>query len=60
MEIKCPYCQRKFELNFKCKRCSHEWTPRSNKPPRVCPKCKSPYWDRERIRLVKKGEKIKL
>lgn len=26
-------------------RCGHEWIPRGEKP-RVCPKCKSPYWDR--------------
>jgi hypothetical protein len=27
-------------------RCGHEWLPRSGEKPRVCPKCKSPYWDR--------------
>jgi hypothetical protein len=28
----------------------HEWVPRINgdAEPRVCPKCKSPYWDRPR------------
>ncbi len=30
-----------------CKRCGHHWYPRTAKDPRVCPKCKSPYWDRE-------------
>lgn len=31
---------------YKCERCGHEWIPRENtKKPRVCPKCKSPYWD---------------
>jgi len=31
---------------FKCERCSHKWIPYDiNKKPRVCPKCKSPYWD---------------
>lgn len=29
---------------FRCERCGHEWIPRKNKI-RVCPKCKSPYWD---------------
>jgi len=38
----------------RCYRCGHEWRPRSLKPvDRVCPKCKSPYWDRPRKR--KKG-----
>ena len=27
-------------------RCGHEWVPRDSKEPKVCPKCKSPYWDR--------------
>ena len=27
-----------------CKRCGHTWTPRKEEV-RICPKCKSPYWD---------------
>lgn len=31
----------------RCYRCSYEWRPNdSAKMPRVCPNCKSPYWDR--------------
>ena len=33
---------------YRC-RCGHEWVPRDLRqasPPRVCPKCKSPNWDR--------------
>ena len=34
---------------FQCERCQHVWVPRNiDEPPRVCPKCKSPYWDRPR------------
>ena len=34
-------------LGNRCYRCTHEWRPNDiNKPPRVCPKCKSPYWDK--------------
>lgn len=34
---------------FKCERCSHEWIPHNiNNKPTVCPKCKSPYWDKPR------------
>ena len=34
---------------YRCERCQHEWLPREkDKAPRVCPKCKSPYWDRPR------------
>ena len=33
-------------LGCRC-RCGHEWLPRNAADkPRVCPKCKSPNWDR--------------
>ena len=33
-------------LGCRC-RCGHEWLPRDkDEKPRVCPKCKSPNWDR--------------
>lgn len=33
----------------KCYRCGHAWRPYIlEEIPRVCPKCKSPYWDRPR------------
>ena len=31
-----------------CKRCGHEWVRRQDKLPSKCPKCTSPYWDKER------------
>jgi len=37
---------------YKCSRCGHIWMPRDiswreeGVKPAVCPKCKSPYWDR--------------
>ena len=39
---------------YKCERCSHEWVPRSktDDTPIICPRCKSPYWDRPK----KKGK----
>ena len=35
---------------YRCERCGHEWLPREQgqPDPKVCPKCKSPYWDRPR------------
>lgn len=41
---------------LQCLRCNHRWTPRPNAKRktkgkenqiniRICPKCKSPYWD---------------
>ena len=34
---------------YRCERCEHEWVPRNkDEEPRVCPRCKSPYWDKPR------------
>ncbi len=40
---------------LECLRCGHKWTPRGKKNDRastvevrICPHCKSPYWDRPR------------
>jgi len=36
-------------LGYRCERCEHEWVPRDkSQSPKVCPNCKSPYWDRPR------------
>ncbi len=29
-----------------CLRCGHTWIPRTEEIPKVCPKCKSPYWNK--------------
>ena len=31
-----------------CLRCGHKWYKRNPEIPKVCPKCKTPYWDRPR------------
>ncbi len=34
---------------LQCERCKHEWIPRDiNVLPKVCPSCKSPYWNTPR------------
>jgi predicted Zn-ribbon and HTH transcriptional regulator len=37
---------------YRCERCGHEWCARKSKnapeqggPPKICPKCKSAWWD---------------
>ena len=45
---------------WRCSRCGHEWVPRyyfnegGMVPPKVCPKCKSPYWDTEPKRRARR------
>jgi len=37
-----------------CYRCGHAWKPDSiDIKPKVCPKCKSPYWDSPRKKARK-------
>ena len=36
-----------------CKRCKHRWIPRAEKLPKFCPKCNSPYWNKEYSRSDK-------
>ena len=33
---------------LKCKRCGNEWSPIVENP-KQCPKCKSPYWNKNRM-----------
>lgn len=35
---------------WRCTRCGYEWIPKKKGLPRVCARCKSPYWDTERER----------
>lgn len=38
-------------MGFRCERCGHEWIPRiesDGDEPRICPKCKSAYWNQPR------------
>jgi len=39
-----------------CKRCGYKWIPRQEGEPIHCPKCRSAYWNIDRIRPVKKDE----
>ena len=50
---------------YECERCNHKWCPKSINQknsddveiPIICPKCKSPYWNRPKKIIVKKGKK---
>lgn len=43
---------------FHCLHCEHEWYPRNEEIPRVCPKCKSPRWDKP-LKYPKKSSKLR-
>ncbi len=42
-------------MGYRCERCGYEWVPRSKGEPRVCARCKSPYWNTPRTRGVVKA-----
>ena len=46
-------------VRLECKRCGHRWTPRGARPPKVCPKCKSPYWSKERRKEMEERLRLK-
>ena len=46
--MKCPHCKK--EISLSCKRCGATWTPRQEEPPTTCPKCRSPYWNKEKVK----------
>jgi predicted Zn-ribbon and HTH transcriptional regulator len=41
-------------MGYRCERCGHEWIPRSNngEEPRVCPKCRSPWWNKPKKNMM--------
>jgi len=39
-----------------CKRCGHDWHPKKQSMPTVCPGCNSPYWNKERLFKSKGAE----
>jgi predicted Zn-ribbon and HTH transcriptional regulator len=48
------------EINIKgnrCYRCGHIWIQREEDKPAVCPKCKSPYWDKPKTKFNKDEKK---
>ncbi len=40
---------------YECERCRHQWVKRESTEgdPIICPKCKSPYWNKPRIKANK-------
>lgn len=40
---------------FLCERCAHRWIRKQPQlpEPKVCPKCKSPYWNTQRQRPLR-------
>jgi predicted Zn-ribbon and HTH transcriptional regulator len=39
---------RTFDF-LECKRCGWKWIPRNKEQkPIICPKCKNPYWNKEK------------
>lgn len=45
-------------MEHKCLRCQHSWISRTDGRPVVCPNCKSPYWDKENIRVTRREKEL--
>ena len=46
-------------MGYQCERCNHVWVPRKKeKYPIVCPKCKSPYWDKPTKQLQEENVNV--
>lgn len=46
---------------FECSRCSHVWVPKkAGFQAKTCPKCRSPYWMKERQKAKEKKEEVKV
>lgn len=45
---------------YKCERCGHEWIARLKFHPIICPKCKSPYWDKPKKSMHMKGKSVQV
>lgn len=43
-----------------CNRCGRTWYPRKPEKPKRCGRCKSPYWNKERVMQPKTMEEKKL
>jgi DNA-directed RNA polymerase subunit RPC12/RpoP len=41
---------------YSCKRCGRDWCFRGTGKPLRCGECKSPYWDKERVNSIYRGE----
>lgn len=59
--VKCPKCGHEWDNRLECKRCFHKWFQKTPELPEVCPnpKCKSPYWSKDRRILKTKLNKRK-
>ncbi len=47
-------------MGYHCERCGHEWVPRDDGEPRVCPKCKSAYWSKKRSMMTYEDFRAKI
>lgn len=49
-------------MNLKCERCGYEWVSKTDKMPKTCSSCKTPYWQKpisEYWKQVRKKNKLK-
>lgn len=37
---------------YRCRKCRHVWNPRRLRKPKICPHCKTSFWDRSSKDLI--------
>ena len=40
-------------MEYRCQRCHHFWKSRKKEKPKICPNCKSPYWEKPSKKISK-------
>ena len=45
------------ELMLQCNRCNHKWLRRTLTEPKQCPACRSKFWNKPRVRKVKRARR---
>jgi hypothetical protein len=45
------------DLMLRCNRCRHKWLRRSAQRPKQCPACKTTFYDRERVRNIRRDRR---
>jgi len=52
MKQKKEELQENINIVCNCKHCGHSWIKRTLEKPKVCPKCKSYNYDKDKVKVI--------